>query len=149
MAEMICTHLGELRKMIQFTAVGEVVHIDGFYGHDALDVLRDLLTNQFLRRRKSPMTLDVIEVLDPRGVPLSSETELAERPSSLNEVRLGILSNSKPNGDLLLRTIQHDLEQRFHFTEVIYRNKGISTPAPPDVMEDLAQCDVVLNAIGD
>jgi len=95
------------------------------------------------------MSQGVMEVLDPRGVPLSSDNELAERPPSLNEVRLGILSNSKPNGDLLLRTIQHDLEQRFHFTEIIYRNKGVSTPAPAEVLEDLAQCDVVLNALGD
>lgn len=90
-----------------------------------------------------------IEVLDPRGIPVRSEHELAERPVSLHEVRLGILSNSKPNGDLLLRTVQHALAQRFHFTEVVYRTKGVSTPAPPEVMADLAQCDVVLNAIGD
>lgn len=95
------------------------------------------------------MSQGYIEVLDPRGVPLSSENGLAERPVSLNEVRLGILSNSKPNGDLLLRTIQQELEQRFHFTEIVYRNKDTSSPAPPDVMEDLAQCDVVMNAIGD
>ncbi len=95
------------------------------------------------------MNVQTIEVLDPRGVPLSTENELAERPPSLNEVRLGILSNSKPNGDLLLRTVQEDLEQRFHLTEVVYHNKGTSSPAPADVMEELAQCDVVLNAIGD
>jgi len=95
------------------------------------------------------MSQGYIEILDPRGVPLNSETELAERPVSLNELRLGILSNSKPNGDLLLHTVQHDLEQRFHFTEIVYRNKRTSSPAPPGVMEDLAQCDVVMNAIGD
>jgi hypothetical protein len=95
------------------------------------------------------MSHEYIEVLDPRGVPLSNTTELAERPASLQEIRLGILSNSKPNGDLLLRTMQHDLEQRFHFTEIIYRNKGASSPAPPEVMGDLVQCDVVMNAIGD
>jgi hypothetical protein len=90
-----------------------------------------------------------IEVLDPRGVPHNSENELAERPASLNEVRLGILSNSKPNGDLLLQTIQDGLAQRFHFTEIIYHNKGTSTPAPTDMLEALAQCDVVLNAVGE
>jgi len=95
------------------------------------------------------MSQESIEVLDPRGVPIRSDHELAERPTSLNEVRLGILSNSKPNGDLLLRSVQHELAQRFHFSEVVYRNKGVSSPAPAEVMEDLAQCDVVLNAIGD
>lgn len=95
------------------------------------------------------MSQQYIEVLDPRGVPVSTENELAERPPSLNEVRLGILSNSKPNGDLLLRTLQHELQQRFHFTEVLYRSKETSTPAPVDVMDDLAQCDVILNAVGD
>jgi hypothetical protein len=95
------------------------------------------------------MSPQYIEVLDPRGVPVSSEHELAERPPSLNEVRLGILSNSKPNGDLLLRALQHELEQRFHFTEVLYRNKATSSPAPAEVVADLTQCDVVLNAVGD
>jgi hypothetical protein len=90
-----------------------------------------------------------MEVLDPRGVPVSDENELAERPPSMNEVRLGILSNSKPNGDLLLKTVQQCLADRFHFTEVIYRNKNTSSPAPPDVLDDLAACDVVVNAIGD
>jgi hypothetical protein len=95
------------------------------------------------------MSQGYLEVLDPRGIPLSDETELAERPVSLHEVRLGILSNSKPNADLLLGAIQHDLERRFHFTEVVYRNKATSSPAPPDVMEELSQCDVAINAIGD
>jgi hypothetical protein len=95
------------------------------------------------------MSHSTMEALDPRGVPLSSAYELAERPSSLNEVRLGILSNSKPNGDLLLQTIQHALAQRFHFTEIIYRHKGTSTPAPLEVLDELVQCVVVLNAIGD
>jgi hypothetical protein len=95
------------------------------------------------------MSQRYIEVLDPRGIPVSTEHELAERPPSLNEVRLGILSNSKPNGDLLLRTLQHELEQRYHFTEVMYRNKDTSAPAPAKVMEELTQCDVVLNAVGD
>jgi len=90
-----------------------------------------------------------MEILDPRGVPVRDENELAERPPSINEVRLGILSNSKPNGDLLLKTVLQALEDRFHFTEVIYRNKNTSSPAPPAVLEDLAQCDVVVNAIGD
>lgn len=95
------------------------------------------------------MTQMYMEVLDPRGVPVHEENELAERPHSMNEVRLGILSNSKPNGDLLLKTVQQTLEDRFHFTEVIYRSKNTSSPAPIDVLNDLAQCDVVVNAIGD
>jgi hypothetical protein len=95
------------------------------------------------------MTEMLMEVLDPRGVPVNDENELAERPLSMNEVRLGILSNSKPNGDLLLQTVQRALAERYHFTEVIYRNKNTSSPAPVDVMNDLAQCDVVVNAIGD
>lgn len=95
------------------------------------------------------MTQMMMEVLDPRGVPVNDENELAERPLSMNEVRLGILSNSKPNGDLLLQTVQQALEERYHFTEVIYRNKNTSSPAPIDVVNDLTQCDVVINAIGD
>lgn len=93
---------------------------------------------------------EVIEVLDPRGIPVNDASELAQRPVSLQEVRLGVLSNGKPNSVRLLETIQHELEKRVHFTEVVSRNKRISSiPAPEPIMEDLAQCDVVLNAIGD
>lgn len=93
---------------------------------------------------------NVIEVLDPRGMPVNDENELAQRPASLQEVRLGVLSNGKPNSVRLLETIQHELEQRVHFTEVVSRNKRISSiPAPDPIMDDLVQCDVVINAIGD
>ncbi len=91
-----------------------------------------------------------MDVLDPRGIPVNDANELAQRPTSLQEVRLGVLSNGKPNSVRLLDTIQHELEQRVHFTEVVSRNKRISSiPAPEPIMDDLVQCDVVINAIGD
>lgn len=91
-----------------------------------------------------------MDVLDPRGIPVNDTNELAQRPASLQEVRLGVLSNGKPNSVRLLDTIQHELEQRVHFTEVVSRNKRIaSIPAPEPIMDDLVQCDVVINAIGD
>lgn len=90
-----------------------------------------------------------IDVLDPRGVPQQGVFELAGRPTSLQGTTLGILSNSKPNGDLLLQTIQGELTERFRFNEVIYRHKGISSPSSDEVMADLAKCHVVLNAVGD
>lgn len=36
-----------------------------------------------------------------------------------------------------------------HFTEVLYRHQDICSPSPIGVLEDLAQWDVVINAIGD
>ena len=95
------------------------------------------------------MTKRYIDVLDPRGVPQQGAYDLAQRPTSLQGATLGILSNSKPNGDLLLQSIQSELAARFHFNEVIYRHKGISSPSSDDVMADLANCHVVLNAVGD
>ena len=90
-----------------------------------------------------------IDVLDPRGVPQQGTYDLARRPASLRGTALGILSNSKPNGDLLLQAIQSELTERFHFNEVIYRHKGISSPSSDAVMADLATCHIVLNAVGD
>ena len=95
------------------------------------------------------MTERYIDVLDPRGVPHQGAYDLANRPTNLQGVTLGILSNSKPNGDLLLQAIQSELAERFHFSEVIYRHKGISSPSSDDVMADLEKCHVVLNAVGD
>ena len=95
------------------------------------------------------MTERYIDVLDPRGVPQQGTYNLAQRPATLRGVTFGILSNSKPNGDLLLQAIGRELAERFDFEEVIYRHKGISSPSTADVMVDLAQCDIVLNAVGD
>ena len=95
------------------------------------------------------MTERYIDVLDPRGVPQQGTYDLASRPTHLQGATLGILSNSKPNGDLLLQAIQSELAERFHFSEVIYRHKGISSPSADEVMADLEKCHVVLNAVGD
>ena len=95
------------------------------------------------------MTQRYIDVLDPRGAPQQGTYDLARRPTCLQGATLGILSNSKPNGDLLLQAIQSELAERFHFNEVIYRHKGISSPSSDDVMADLEKCHVVLNAVGD
>ena len=95
------------------------------------------------------MTERYIDVLDPRGVPQQGTYNLAQRPTTLQGLTFGILSNSKPNGDLLLQAIGSELAERYDFEEVIYRHKGISSPSTDDVMADLGQCDVVLNAIGD
>ena len=95
------------------------------------------------------MNEQYIDVLDPRGVPQQGTYDLARRPTSLQGVTLGILSNSKPNGDMLLQAIQGELTEQFRFNEVIYRHKGISSPASGDVMADLEKCHIVLNAVGD
>lgn len=95
------------------------------------------------------MTERYIDVLDPRGVPQQGTYNLAQRPTTLKGVTFGILSNSKPNGDLLLQAIGSELAERFDFEEVVYRHKGISSPSTKDVMDDLTQCDIVLNAVGD
>ena len=89
------------------------------------------------------------ELLDPRGVPQQGTYNLARRPTTLQGATFGILSNSKPNGDLLLQAIGSQLAERFDFEEVVYRHKGISSPSTGEVMADLAQCDIVLNAVGD
>jgi hypothetical protein len=44
MAEMIRVNLGELLKMVQLTAGGQVVHVDGFSLRDAPAILYDLHT---------------------------------------------------------------------------------------------------------
>ena len=90
-----------------------------------------------------------MELLDPRGVPQQGTYNLARRPTTLQGATFGILSNSKPNGDLLLQAIGSQLAERFDFEEVVYRHKGISSPSTGEVMADLAQCDIVLNAVGD
>ena len=74
------------------------------------------------------MTERYIDLLDPRGVPQQGTYNLAQRPTTLRGATFGILSNSKPNGDLLLQAIGRELAERFDFEEVIYRHKESARP---------------------
>ena len=86
--------------------------------------------------------------LDPRGGSIHEDTGIAPRPGSLDGLVIGLLSNNKPNSELLLRDVAGMLKQQYAIKDVIEANKGSHRiPAPAEMIADLSErCDVVITA---
>lgn len=90
-------------------------------------------------------------VFDPRGVVEAERVALAPRAASLKGVRLGVLDNTKWNGNRLLRKTAARLDGEFGFAAVnYYRKESFSKAADPALLAAIARDnDIVLTAIGD
>ncbi len=86
--------------------------------------------------------------LDPRGGSTHKSGGIAPRPDSLDGLVVGLLSNNKPNSELLLRDVADMLKRQYAVKEVVEANKGSHrVPAPAQMIADLAErCDVVITA---
>jgi hypothetical protein len=89
-------------------------------------------------------------LMNPIGKRTVERHPIASRLASLKGTRIGLLDNTKKNADRLLRHIGEILIQDHGVASVIYRRKRSSSPAAPDAMlDELSQCDAVVNAYGD
>ena len=79
---------------------------------------------------------------------MHDNSAIAHRPGSLDGLVIGLLSNNKPNSELLLRDVADLLKQRYAIKDVVEANKGSHrVPAPAEMIADLAErCDVVITA---
>ncbi len=86
--------------------------------------------------------------LDPRGGSTHRNTGIATRPDSLDGLTIGLLSNNKPNSELLLRNLADLVKQQYNVKEIVEANKGTHRiPAPEEMIADLAaHCNVVITA---
>jgi hypothetical protein len=93
----------------------------------------------------------IIKILDPTVAPAPADAAVAKRVASLDGTVLGLLSNSKVNGDRLLALVREELGARYDLREVVTMTKrGASVVADDATLEALAsRCDVVVTAIGD
>ena len=93
----------------------------------------------------------IIKILDPTVAPERAEAPTAKRVSGLDGKVLGLLNNSKVNGDHLLALVREELGARYDLRDVIVMTKrGASTVADEATLEALAsRCDVAVTAIGD
>jgi len=86
-------------------------------------------------------------VHDPRGGRVAAAPALAARPKSLAGLKLGVLDNTKEQADILLGRAAHLLAQ--DGAQPIYAQKpSFSRVAPPEVIEKLAMCDIVITGLG-
>jgi hypothetical protein len=90
-------------------------------------------------------------VFDPRGVVETEPLALAQRPATLEGLRLGVLDNTKWNANRLLRKTVAKLQQETSFAAVnYYRKESFSREANPALIATIAaDNDVVVTAIGD
>lgn len=90
-------------------------------------------------------------VLDPTVEALPDEISLAGRPVSLAGLRVGLLNNSKNGVDRFYDQLETLLNERYDgLSFVRARKPNASRGAPPEVLEKLvAECDVVISAVGD
>jgi hypothetical protein len=93
----------------------------------------------------------IVKILDPTVAPERAEASTAKRLSGLDGKVLGLLNNSKVNGDHLLALVREELGARYDLRDVVVMTKsGASTVAEEATLEALAsRCDVVVTAIGD
>jgi hypothetical protein len=93
----------------------------------------------------------IVKILDPTVAPERAEAVTAKRETSLDGKVLGLLNNSKVNGDRLLALVREELAARYDIRDVVMMTKrGASVTADDAMLEALAsRCDVVVTAIGD
>ena len=92
-----------------------------------------------------------LKILDPTVRAEPTEVTAAKREHALDGKVLGLLDNTKVNGDRLLELVREELGARYDLREVVVMRKaGASTTADPAMLDALAsRCDVVVTAIGD
>lgn len=95
--------------------------------------------------------MGTIKVLSPAGVGKVGETALPPLPADLRGKTVGLLDNTKANAELLLARLGELLRERHGVKGVVHRRKAnASTPAPPDLLAELARsAEVVLTASAD
>ena len=86
--------------------------------------------------------------LDPRDEVLRSGETMAARTGGLDGKVLGLLSNNKPNSEMLLGLVADLIKDTFELEAVVEANKGTHRiPAAAEIIDDLAErCDVVIVA---
>jgi hypothetical protein len=88
-----------------------------------------------------------VRLHDPRGTRAGAAFEPAPRPSRKTGLKLGVLDNSKEQADVLLGRAAH-LLQDDGMTAVFARKPSFSRAAPPEVIDALKMCDLVITGLG-
>jgi hypothetical protein len=87
-----------------------------------------------------------------KGGAAKKQKQLAPRRfTTLDGVRLGLVSNSKLNADKVLLALGDLLAERYKLKSIVHEHKlNFSLPAPDEVVNRIAsQSDVVIAGVGD
>ena len=86
--------------------------------------------------------------------PTDRQEEPERRPATpletLDGLIGGFLDNRKGNADTILEAIRRRLVDGYGVSNSVVRAKWVfSAPAAPEIIDELAQCDFVVTAVGD
>jgi len=92
-----------------------------------------------------------ITVLEPVAEPRPVSRELSPRPATLDGLRVGFLSNTKPNVGALFAAIERRIRERFAVGSIVHHAKTVAAvSAGTAILDAMArECDVAIVAIGD
>lgn len=93
-----------------------------------------------------PNTLTVFE---PVASEATQQDPLAPRLETLDGKLIGLLDNTKDLVDVLLEEVKRLLAHDFPNARFRYFRKESVSGAPPGLMEQVAQCNAVITAVGD
>ncbi|MXZ91900.1 MAG: hypothetical protein F4Z05_10580 [Chloroflexi bacterium] len=89
-------------------------------------------------------------LIDPTDRQEEPERRAATPLETLDGLTGGFLDNRKGNADVILDAIRQRLADGYGMTASVVRSKWVfSAPAAPEIIDELAQCDFVVTAVGD
>jgi hypothetical protein len=92
-----------------------------------------------------------IRVLSPVGAALTEALTVPAIPHDLSGRTVGFVDNTKANFDRLVVTIGGLLREQYGVRDIVHlRKANASTPAPPDLIAEVAKsCDLVFAGSAD
>ncbi|MPZ60988.1 MAG: hypothetical protein GEU93_06780 [Propionibacteriales bacterium] len=89
----------------------------------------------------------LVPPIDPR---VTEQRRMAERPTDLAGLRVGLLDNRKANANVLLTSIGGGLEERYGAgSTALFEKPVFSRPSPEHLLSELERFDAVVTALGD
>ena len=89
-------------------------------------------------------------LVDPTDRQEEPERRAATPLETLDGLTGGFLDNRKGNADVILEAIRERLVDGYGVSDSVVRAKWVfSAPAAPEIIDELAQCDFVVTAVGD
>lgn len=88
--------------------------------------------------------------IDPTAGGGKAKLATAPRPMDLAGKVVGLLDNTKEQGDIILSTVADELRKRYGVADVVIRRKAFfSKPAAPELLDDMAKkVQVAIAAVG-
>ena len=93
---------------------------------------------------------DKLPFIDPSRVGAKTQLARAARPIDLAGKVVGLLDNTKEQGDVILETVGRALREKYGVADVIIQRKEFfSKPAKPELIDDMARkVQVAVAALG-